>query len=116
MNGLEHGYFPDFYIKDYHCFVEVKSAFIAEYQNSNNKVSYIKEHYKFVKWLETEEQCKSFVLQDLGCNFTPGKDEEDISYWLAKNEELKKKKAQKELVKKKTKNKILKSELKIKCR
>lgn len=81
-NGIEHGYFPDFYVKTFNCFIEVKSEFIASWQNSNNKCSYIKEHYKFVKWFETEEQCKTFVLQDLGCNFIPEKDEEDISYWI----------------------------------
>lgn len=81
-NGVERGYFPDFYVKTFNCFIEVKSEFIANFQNSNNKCSYIKEHYKFVKWIETEEQCKTFVLQDLGCNFIPEKDEEDISYWI----------------------------------
>lgn len=81
-NGIEHGYFPNFYVKTFNCFIEVKSEFIASWQNSNNKCSYIKEHYKFVKWFETEEQCKTFVLQDLGCSFIPEKDEEDISYWI----------------------------------
>lgn len=81
-NGIEHGYFPDFYVKTFNCFIEVKSEFIADWQNSNNKCSYIKEHYKFVKWLETEEQCKTFVLQDLGCDFVPERDEEDVSYWI----------------------------------
>lgn len=80
--GLEHGYFPDFYVKSFNCFIEVKSPFIANYQNSKNKCEYIKEHYKFVKWLETEDQCKSFELQDLGCDFIPEKEEDDPSFWI----------------------------------
>lgn len=90
-NGIEHGYFPDFYVKTFNCFIEVKSEFIASWQNSNNKCSYIKEHYKFVKWFETEEQCKTFVLQDLGCSFIPEKDEEDISYWIEESNKNKQK-------------------------
>ena len=90
--GVEHGYFPDFYVKSFNCFIEVKSPFIANYQNSKNKCEYIKEHYKFVKWLETENQCKSFELQDLGCDFIPEKEIEDISYWLKEKEKPKKEK------------------------
>lgn len=84
-DGIERGYFPDFYVKSYNLFIEVKSPFIADYQNSKDKVAYIKKHYNFVKWLETEEQCKSFVLQDLGCNFIPDKDIEDASFWVQKS-------------------------------
>ena len=40
--GVEHGYFPDFYVKTFNCFIEVKSEFIANYQNSKGKCSYIK--------------------------------------------------------------------------
>ena len=91
-DGVEHGYFPDFYVKSFNCFIEVKSSFIANYQNSKNKCEYIKKHYKFVKWLETEDQCKSFELQDLGCDFIPEKETEDISYWLREKPEIKKEK------------------------
>ena len=117
-NGIEHGYFPDFYVKTYNCFLEVKSEFIANWQNSNNKCSYIKEHYKFVKWIETEEQCKTFVLQDLGCNFIPEKDEDNISYWIERSEALKKeqKEKQKILITKKQKSGSLKKERKEKQR
>jgi hypothetical protein len=61
-NGNEHNFIPDFYVKQFHCFIEVKSPFISKWQNSNNKISYIKEHYKFVKWIESENECKSFNL------------------------------------------------------
>lgn len=82
LDGIKHFYLPDFYVKTYNCFIEVKSPFIARWQNSQNKVDYIKEHYKFVKWMETENECKSFNLEDLQCNFKPSKKEEDISFWL----------------------------------
>lgn len=84
LEGFEHSYFPDFYVKTYNCFIEVKSPFIAKWQNSQNKIDYIKKHYKFIKWLETEEDCKTFELQNLQCDFVPEKKEEDISFWLQK--------------------------------
>lgn len=87
--GVEHGYFPDFYVKTFNCFIEVKSNFIAKFQNSNNKCEYVKEHYPFVKWIETKEECSTFSLSDLKCDFVPQKDEEDISYWLNKIEQKK---------------------------
>lgn len=93
LDGVQHTYIPDFYCKTYNCFIEVKSDFIKKFQNSSsNKVDYLKEHYKFIKWLETEDTCKTFQLSDLDCNFIPEKDEEDISYWLEKVETLKKEK------------------------
>ena len=84
LDGVEHSYLPDFYIKTYNCFIEVKSPFIAKWQNSQNKVNYVKEHYKFVKWIETEDECSAFELKDLECNFVPDRKEEDISFWLQK--------------------------------
>lgn len=98
LNGTEHGYFPDFYVKDYNCFIEVKSAFVAKLQNSNNKISYVKEHYKFVKWLETEEDCKTFSLEDLHCNFIPEKDNEDVSIYIKEKKEKTKKKTQNDIL------------------
>lgn len=91
-NGAEHGYFPDFYIKSYNCFIEVKSPFIANWQNSKDKVEYIKSHYNFVKWIESEDECNNFILENLGFTDTPEKDIEDITYWL----NLKKEKVKKE--------------------
>lgn len=86
LEGRKHSYLPDFYVKSYNCFIEVKSPFIAKWQNSQNKVSYIKEHYKFIIWLETEENCRTFELKDLQCGFVPEKKEENISFWLQKIE------------------------------
>lgn len=102
-NGVEHGYFPDFYVKTYNCFIEVKSPFVAKWQNSQNKVSYIKEHYKFVMWLESEDDCRFFELQDLKCRFIPEKDEDDISYWIERYESIKREKKEKRERKKKHK-------------
>jgi len=80
--GAEHSYIPDFYVKTFNCFIEVKSKFIASWQNSINKVEYIKEHYKFVKWIETEDECSTFELQDLACDFVPERKDENIEYWF----------------------------------
>lgn len=82
FEGNEHGYFPDFYVKDYKCFIEVKSPFISKWQNSQNKISYVKEHYKFVVWLESEEDCKSFILEKQDFDYDPQKAEDNIDYWL----------------------------------
>ena len=82
FNGNEHGYFPDFYVKDYKCFIEVKSPFISKWQNSQNKISYVKEHYKFVVWLESEEDCNSFILEKQDFDYDPQKAEDNIDYWL----------------------------------
>lgn len=109
LDGVQHTYIPDFYCKTYNCFIEVKSDFIKKFQNSSsNKADYLKEHYKFIKWLETEDACKTFQLSDLGCNFMPEKDEEDISYWLEKAETLKKEKDEKRKLRER--NKIIKQQ------
>lgn len=87
--GVEHSYIPDFYVKTFNCFIEVKSKFIATWQKSVNKVEYIKEHYKFVKWIETEEECSTFELQDLKCDFVPERKDENIDFWLERQKTLK---------------------------
>lgn len=89
--GIEHNYIPDFYVKTFNCFIEVKSKFIANWQNSINKVEYIKEHYKFVKWIETEDECSTFELQDLACDFVPERKDENIEYWLERQKAKKEK-------------------------
>lgn len=109
FNGIEHSYIPDFYIKTYNCFIEVKSPFISKWQNSQNKVNYVKKYYPFVKWIESEEECKTFKLQDLHCNFIPEKKEEDISFWLQKT-----KKSSIKKVNLKIKKEYVKSDKKIK--
>lgn len=81
-NGIEHGYFPDFFVEDYHCFIEVKSPFIAKEQNNNQKIDYLKKNYNFIKWLETEEECSSFSLEDLQLKIIPNKEEDSVDYWI----------------------------------
>lgn len=95
--GNEHGYFPDFYVETYHCFIEVKSKYISEHQNSDNKDVYIKEHYPFVKWIESEEECKNFMLSDLGYSSIPNRDNTDVSYWIELENSLKLKKSRKHI-------------------
>lgn len=96
--GMEHSYIPDFYVKTFNCFIEVKSKFIANWQKSINKVEYIKERYKFVKWIETEDECSTFELQDLACGFVPERKDENIEFWLEKQKVQKEQKAQKSRV------------------
>lgn len=98
--GEEHGYFPDFYVKTYHCFLEVKSKYVAEHQNSEGKIDYVKQHYPFVVWLETENACKTFKLEDLHCSIVPEKDEQNIDFWLEKLEQSKKERLEKAIAKK----------------
>lgn len=100
--GKKHLYHPDFYIENYKCFLEVKSFFISKWQNSAGKCKYIKSHYPFVIWLETEEQCKNFVLTKQNFKEDVYKKEENIQYWLQKSslKENKKIKAKKKKNKK----------------
>lgn len=106
-DGNEHSYIPDFYIKTFHCFIEVKSNFISKWQNSNNKVSYIKEHYPFVVWLETEEDCKTFVLKDdYGYEEIPPKNE-DIQITVINSNNTKRKKSTKDILLKEERWKII---------
>ena len=39
--GVEKGYYPDFYVKDYKCFIEVKHPYFVEEQNKNGKIDII---------------------------------------------------------------------------
>ena len=61
--GAIRHYCPDFFVKDYGCFIEVKSPYISKRQNDNGKIDYIKSHYSFIQWIESEEKCNTFVLQ-----------------------------------------------------
>ena len=55
-------YCPDFYVESYNCFIEVKSPYIAQRQNENGKIDYLKNNYNFIIWLESEEACKTVNL------------------------------------------------------
>lgn len=71
--GQKRYYCPDFFVKDYGCFIEVKSPYILKRQNANGKVDYIKSHYSFIQWIESEEECNTFVLQKKNYSGIPEK-------------------------------------------
>lgn len=60
--GVKRSYCPDFYVEDFHCFIEVKSKYILDRQNKNGKIDWLKSNYDFIIWLESEEDCKNFSL------------------------------------------------------
>lgn len=66
-DGVEKGYYPDFYVKDYKCFIEVKHPYFVEEQNKNGKIDYLKSHYDFIFWIEDEELCNTFELHYMNC-------------------------------------------------
>ena len=71
--GQKRYYCPDFFVKDYVCFLEVKSPYISKRQNVNGKIDYIKSHYDFIQWIESEEECNTFVLQNKNYSDLPEK-------------------------------------------
>ena len=101
--GYEKGYFPDFYVEDYKCFVEVKAPYIAKRQNKNGKIDYLKSHYNFIFWIEDEELCNTFELHNMNYPYEVEKEIDDlIEDYKRKAEEKKNKKI---------KNKIRKSNM-----
>lgn len=93
-NGIEKGYFPDFYVEDYKCFIEVKSPYISKRQNKNGKIDYLKSHYSFIFWIESELDCSTFELKNLHYNESVEKEVSDIieNYKIKKDNEIKKRK------------------------
>lgn len=101
--GYEKGYFPDFYVEDYKCFIEVKAPYIAKRQNKNGKIDYLKSHYNFIFWIEDEESCNTFELHNMNYPYEVEKEVDDlIDEYKRKAEEKKNKKI---------KNKIRKSNM-----
>ena len=101
--GYEKGYFPDFYVEDYKCFIEVKAPYIAKRQNKNGKIDYLKSHYNFIFWIEDEGLCNTFELHNMNYPYEVEKEIDDlIEDYKRKAEEKKNKKI---------KNKIRKSNM-----
>lgn len=89
--GYEKGYFPDFYVEDYKCFIEVKAPYIAKRQNKNGKIDYLKSHYNFIFWIEDEESCNTFELHNMNYPYEVEKEVDDlIDEYKRKAEEKKK--------------------------
>lgn len=88
IDGIEKGYFPDFYVEDYHCFIEVKAPYITKKHNENGKIDYLKSHYDFILWLEDEESCKNFTLIDLGYKGEVKKEIKEMAEDIRKSKEL----------------------------
>ena len=94
--GYEKGYFPDFYVEDYKCFVEVKAPYIAKRQNKNGKIDYLKSHYNFIFWIEDAELCNTFELHNMNYPYEVEKEVDDlIEDYKRKAEEKKIKKDRK---------------------
>ena len=108
--GYEKGYFPDFYVENYKCFVEVKAPYIAKRQNKNGKIDYLKSHYDFIFWIEDEELCNTFELHNMNYPYEVEKEVDDlIDKYKRKAEEKKKKKIKNE-IRKSNMNKELEKE------
>ena len=90
-NGETHLYNPDFFIPEYRCFLEIKSPWVEQLQNVNGKIDYIKNHYPFIIWLESLDECKTFILQDKCYNSIPLEEEENEELILKIKNDLKEK-------------------------
>lgn len=85
--GQKHFYCPDFYVKDYGCFIEVKSPYILQKQNKNGKIDYLKSHYDFIVWLESEDQCKIFELKKSSYSEVPERLVENFNHKIRSKKE-----------------------------
>ena len=83
-NNIERGYFPDFYVKDFKCFIEVKHPYYVKEQNENGKIDYLKSHYDFIFWIEDEDLCYNFELYNMNC---PYEVEKEVEYLVVKRNE-----------------------------
>lgn len=77
IDGKMCSYHPDFFIPEYRCFLEIKSPWVEQLQNVNGKIDYIKNNYPFIIWLESLEDCKTFILQDKQFGIIPLEEEEN---------------------------------------
>jgi hypothetical protein len=75
--GKSCSYHPDFFIPDYKCFLEVKSPYIEQLQNTNGKIDFLKRNYNFIIWLESLDACKTFDLQKCQYDIIPLEEEEN---------------------------------------
>ena len=108
--GYEKGYFPDFYVEDYKCFIEVKAPYIAKRQNKNGKIDYLKSHYDFIFWIEDEELCNTFELHNMHYPYKVEKEIDDLIEDYKRKAEEKKKKKIKNEIRKSNMNKELEKE------
>lgn len=93
--GQKRYYCPDFFVKDYGCFIEVKSPYISKRQNINGKIDYIKGHYDFIKWIESEDECNNFVLQKSSYSEIPEKLVENFEHKVRAKQKIKQAKVDK---------------------
>lgn len=58
--GVDHNYFPDFYLPDFDLFLDPKNPHALSVQSE--KIKILKDRYKNIIFLDSFEKCKEFVL------------------------------------------------------
>jgi hypothetical protein len=59
-SGLEHNYFPDFYLEKYDLYLDPKNP--AAYQNQQKKIDILKKTIPNLRFILTLKECKEFVI------------------------------------------------------
>jgi len=59
-SGLEHNYFPDFYLEDHNLYLDPKNP--AAYANQLHKIEILKSTYSNIIFLRSLDECKNFSL------------------------------------------------------
>jgi len=57
-DGLEHNYFPDFYLPDYDLYLDPKNP--QAFKVQRNKIEILDRTYNNIIWLKTLDDCKNF--------------------------------------------------------
>ena len=59
-SGLEHNYFPDFYLEKYDLYLDPKNP--AAYQNQQKKIDILKKTIPNLRFILTLKECEEFVI------------------------------------------------------
>ncbi len=66
LAGVDHNYFPDFYLPDFNLFLDPKNPYALSVQSE--KINILKKRYKNIIFIDSLEKCKNFILQDVMSN------------------------------------------------
>ena len=61
QNGIEHNYFPDFYLIDYDLYLDPKNP--AAFINQKEKIEILNKTYSNIVFLKTLQECKNFSVK-----------------------------------------------------
>jgi hypothetical protein len=60
--GIEHNYFPDFYLPDYDLYLDPKNPYA--YMIQSKKINILNQKYNNIKFLLSSDECKMFSIEN----------------------------------------------------